>query len=141
MASANQSAPQWFDDNVHVHDIALKSYLRQSFPAARHEIDDIVQESYLRVWRAHEAQPLTTAKAFLFKVARNVTLDFLRRRRVSPVEASGDSCVELVMEEKLGVVETVTREERVRALVNALADLSPRAREVVVLRNFRGLSQ
>src|SRR5687767_3921161 len=56
---------QWFADEVHVHESQLKSFLRGSFPAVR-DVDDVVQESYLRIWKARAAQPIDSARAFLF---------------------------------------------------------------------------
>ncbi len=126
---------------MHVHDSALKSYLRQSFPDARHEVDDVVQESYLRIWKARAGQPLESAKAFLFKVARHVALDFLRRRHVSPLDSVGDFGALSVIEERPGVAESVSMDEKVRLLVQGLVTLPPRGREVMMLRKFKGLSQ
>lgn len=54
---------------MHAHDEQLKSYLRLAFPTVR-DVDDIVQESYLRTWRRQSSQPIRAAKAFLFTVAR-----------------------------------------------------------------------
>ena len=55
-----------------MHDDHLKAYLRTSFPTVR-DVDDIVQESYLRIWRRQSIQPVRTAKAFLFTIARRQT--------------------------------------------------------------------
>lgn len=128
-------------DHVQVHDSALKSYLRQSFPDARHEVDDVVQESYLRIWKARAGQPLESAKAFLFKVARHVALDLLRRNHASPIESVGDLDALSVIEGRPGVAESVSMDEKVRLLVQGLATLPPRGREVMMLRKFKGFSQ
>ena len=139
--ASEPGAARWFVDHVHVHDSALKSYLRQSFPDARHEVDDVVQESYLRIWKARAGQPLESAKAFLFKVARHVALDLLRRSHVSPIESVGDLGALSVIEARPGVAESVSMDEKVRLLVQGLATLPPRGREVMMLRKFKGLSQ
>jgi RNA polymerase sigma-70 factor (ECF subfamily) len=76
---------RWFADEVHRHELALKAYLRGSFPSVR-DIDDVVQESYLRVWRARLAHPIHSTKSFLFQVARHLALDLVRRDRVSPID-------------------------------------------------------
>jgi RNA polymerase sigma factor (sigma-70 family) len=47
----------WFAEEVHTHDSQLKSYLRSSFPALR-DVDDVVQESYLRIWRRQLVRPI-----------------------------------------------------------------------------------
>lgn len=137
----DQRSAGWFSEQIQVHDAALKFYLHQSFPTARAEVDDVVQESYLRVWKACAHQPLLSARAFLFKVARHVALDFVRRHRASPVRVVGDVSALPVLDEKRGVVETVSVDEKVRLLVEGLATLPVRGREVVMLRKFKGLSQ
>jgi len=42
--AAEPDSASWFTNHIHVHDSALKSYLRRSFPDARSEVDDVVQE-------------------------------------------------------------------------------------------------
>jgi DNA-directed RNA polymerase specialized sigma24 family protein len=81
-----------------VHDDHLKTYLRTSFPTVR-DVDDIVQESYLRIWRRQSVQPVRTAKAFLFTIARRLTIDWLRREKSSVVEAVDDLEAVAVSEE------------------------------------------
>lgn len=132
---------RWFTNEIHVHGPALRSYLQRAFPLVRDEVDDVVQESYLRIWKARAGQPLASAKAFLFKVARHVTLDFLRHQQKSPVEAVEDLSVLPVVEERRGVAEAASMEEKIRLLAAGLAALSPRGREIVVLHRFQGLSQ
>jgi RNA polymerase sigma-70 factor (ECF subfamily) len=81
-----------------VHDDHLKTYLRTSFPTVR-DVDDIVQESYLRIWRRQSVQPVRTAKAFLFTIARRLTIDWLRREKSSVVEVVDDLEAVAVSEE------------------------------------------
>ncbi len=140
-STADPDAARWFEDHVHVHHSALKSYLHQSFPNARHEVDDVVQESYLRILKARAGQPLASAKAFLFRVARNIMLDFLRRSHVSPIKLVGDLGLLYVLGDRPGVAESVNMDEKVRLLVQCVATLPPRCRKVMMLRKFKSLSQ
>ena len=59
----------------------LRSWMRSLFPTLP-DMDDLVQESYLRLLRAKEAGRVRYAKAFLFTTARHIALDFFRRRQV-----------------------------------------------------------
>lgn len=43
--------------------------------------EDIVSDTFVRVWGARERVELSTARAYLFAIARNVFLQGLRRRR------------------------------------------------------------
>ena len=135
-----ENATRWFAEEVHPHDAQLKAYLRSSFPAVR-DVEDVVQESYLRIWRSRAAQPIHSAKAFLFKVARHVALNLVERQRASPVIVVGDFAALPVLDDRPGVVETVGRNEKLRLLVEALAKLPHRCREITVLRKLKGVPQ
>lgn len=124
---------------MHPHDRQLKAYLRGAFPAVR-DVDDVVQESYLRVWKARAAQPIESAKGFLFRVARNVALDFLRRNKSSPVQALGDFEAMAAVDELSDVSGVVDTNEKIRLLAEALDDLPARCREIVILCKLQGQS-
>ena len=72
------TAARWFAEEVHPHESHLRSYLRGRIPADR-DVDDVVQDSYLRVWRARAARPIHSATAFHFTIARHLALDALQR--------------------------------------------------------------
>jgi RNA polymerase sigma factor (sigma-70 family) len=136
-ASPSLEQSRWFTDEVHPHDAQLKAYLRGAFPTVR-DVDDVVQESYLRIWKARAAQPIQSAKAFLFRVARNVCLDLLKRSRRSPLEPLGDLCDVAVLDEAPLATTGTGTEEKLQVLTDALAVLPPRCREIFMLCKFQG---
>jgi RNA polymerase sigma-70 factor (ECF subfamily) len=140
MPSPSTEQSRWFSDEVHPHEPSLKAYLRSSFPTVR-DVDDVVQESYLRIWKARAGQPIQSAKAFLFRIARNLALDLVRRDRISPVIAVGDSAVEFVADSRPDAAETASAGEKIRLLAEAVATLPDRCREIVILRKLDGLPQ
>ena len=131
---------RWFIDEVHAHDSSLRAYLRGSFPLVR-DVDDVVQESYVRVWKARPAEPIRSARAFLFRVARHLALDWLRRDRVSPIDGVTDLADLRVVDERTGVAEAACVQEETALLLAAIDALPPRCREIVILRKLRGLPQ
>lgn len=136
--SAEQT--RWFVEEIHAHDSSLKSYLRGSFPSVR-DVDDIVQESYVRIWTYRATEPVRSAKAFLFKVAQRIALDVLRRQRRSPVSSVGNlECLD-VFDEKPAVHDALGQGEKVRLLIEAIDALPSRCREVVILRKLKLLPQ
>jgi RNA polymerase sigma-70 factor (ECF subfamily) len=143
LAALSQPNPEqlrWFAENVQPHDAPLKAYLRNSFPTVR-DVDDVVQESYLRVWKARATQPIASARGFLFKVARNIALNFVARQRISPLTDVGDLTALPVVDEGRDVAEIAARNETRRLLVEALAALPPRCREITILRKFKSVPQ
>lgn len=132
--------PRWFLREVHAHDAQLKSWLRGSFPAVR-DVDDVVQESYLRIWKAHAARPISSAKAFLFKVARRIALDVLRSRRRSPIDAVSDLSAIGVLETEPDPAASAGLQEKIDLLADAIASLPEKRREIVILRKLQRLPQ
>ena len=135
------SAPsdRWFADEVHPHASALRTYLRGAFPGVR-DVDDVVQESFLRIWTARARQPIRFAKSFLFQVARRVAIDALRRERSSPVDRSGGDAAEDVADERACGVATVCARDDVALLIRAFDALPGRCRTVLMMRKLDGLS-
>jgi RNA polymerase sigma-70 factor (ECF subfamily) len=134
------SLSRWFTEEVHSHDRPLKAYLRSAFPAVR-DVDDVVQETYLRIWRARAAQPIQSAKAFLFRVARHVALDLLRHRRHAPLDPLGDLGALRVLDERPNAADTVGTREKLDLLADAVVALPARCREIIMLHKIDGLPQ
>jgi hypothetical protein len=59
---------QWFAAHVQPHEPVLRAWLRSRFKSET-DLDDVVQETYLRLLRARERGEVTSPKAFLFAVA------------------------------------------------------------------------
>jgi RNA polymerase sigma-70 factor (ECF subfamily) len=142
--SRSESSPvaeqtRWFAEEIHAHDGQLKAYLRGSFPAVR-DVEDIVQESYLRVWRAKATQPIKSAKAFLYTVAKRIAVDWLRREKTSSIDRVEDLAALSVFDDGKSAVEAIHRAEIVELMIEAVASLPPRCREVVILRKFKLLT-
>lgn len=134
------SLAKWFADEVQRHEASLRGYLRGSFPAVR-DVDDVVQESYLRIWRARLAAPVASSKALLFTVARRVALDLVRRSRRSPINPLVDAADLHVLEERPAAADLLAEREKIDLLGAAIAALPPRCREIIILHKLHGLPQ
>jgi RNA polymerase sigma-70 factor (ECF subfamily) len=106
-----------------------------------HEVEDVVQESYLRIWKARAAHPISSARGFLFEVARRLAIDFTRQQARSPIDALSHLPESLVIEDGPSVREAVSTREEVALLARALDMLPARCREVMILRQIEGCSQ
>ena len=131
---------RWFEHEVQAHDAQLKSYLRGSFPTVR-DVDDVVQESYLRVWKARAAHPIASAKAFLFTVARRLALDLVRSQRRSPIVAVTDLSRLFVLDDARDAGAAAATAEEIELLVEAVDALPARCREIFILRKLQGVPQ
>ena len=140
MPPQNTDQARWFADEVHAHDGQLRAYLRGTYPTVR-DIDDVVQESYLRTWKAKLAHPIASAKSFLFQVARNLAIDVVRRKQSAPTESLVDLTALSVLEDQADVVTALSRQEKIDLLIAAMATLPDRTREIVFVRKFQSRPQ
>ena len=134
------SLSRWFAQEVQPHEGALRSYLRNVFPAFP-DIDDLVQESYARLIRAHEKGRVSYAKAFLFTTARNAALDWFRRRNVVAIDGVPNLAEMPVIEDRPDAAEAVSRQQELSLLADAVRALPERCRQVLTLRLLYGRSQ
>jgi len=130
----------WFSAEVQPHDASLKAYLRSAFPGVR-DVDDVAQESYLQLWRTRAREPIRSARALLFKVARQLAIDLVRRERVAPVTPVADLAQLAVADSARGVADAIEAEEKFRLVAEAVLALPPRCRDAVVLYRLKNLSR
>lgn len=131
---------RWFEREVHAHEQALKSYLRGVFPRVR-DVEDVVQESYLRIWRARLARPIASAKSFLFQIARHLVIDGARRNAVAKTDFLGDLAQLDVLVDAPDAGAALSYAEKVDLLGDALAGLPSRCRQIMILRKFNAVPQ
>ena len=132
---------RWFANEVRSHDASLRSYLHGAFPSMRTEVEDVIQESYLRTWKARATQPILSARAFLFRVARNLALDTVRHNQASPIDRVSHLEGLSVIEDKPDAAEAASRQDRIGLLAEAIARLPDRCREVFILHKIKQLSR
>lgn len=130
---------RWFAEEVQPHESVLRSWLRGLFPTLP-DIDDLVQESYVRLIRAKEAGKVGHAKAYLFTTARNAALDFFRRRKIVSIEAVGDLADSTVLDDRPSAADTVSKQQELDLLAEAVRGLPERCRQTLTLRLLYGLS-
>lgn len=131
----------WVGRHILPHERQLRAWLRAAFPAI--DIDDVVQESYCRIATLTRTEHIDDPRRYLFRTARNVVLEQIRRERVVSIEAaSGLAELEQAPEEDGGSPERIVAGrralERVERLIEALPD---RARQVFRLRKIDGVPQ
>jgi len=139
-----QDRERWFREQVQPHEPGLRRYLNAHFRSLSDALDDLVQETYLRILHAYERGPISSPRGLLFTIARNVARDLLRRRGASThhfAVAESDALRVLPDDGALAPSESASRVQEYGLLVAAIAELPPRCREVLVLRKFEHLSQ
>ncbi len=131
---------RWFAEQVQPHEPLLRAWLRGRVPS-RDDVDDIVQEAYVRVLRARGRGELRSPKAFLFTTARNLAIDRLRLSRTARTEPLVENEALAVLDEGAGIPESLARNQELALLTEAIQSLPDRCRQVFTLRKVYGLSQ
>ena len=111
--------------------------MRRGIP--RDELEDLVQEAFLRVYASRTSRPLRRPKSFLFATAKNLLIDRQRRRfvrgtQLPVVDPHRAASPEIDPEERASL------SERTELLWLAIGQLPPRCRTAFVLRKFHHLS-
>jgi len=103
--------------------------------------EDLAHEAYHRAKAAIGEHEVDSLSAFLYRTARNLALDHMRRRRVENrifvVDAEAEM-VEGVAEPAPSPEAVVASRQSLAAVEAALAGLSPRQREVLVMARLHG---
>ena len=136
---ANEQQRLWFANEVLPHEPALRSWLRARFPSLP-DSDDVIQETYVRLFRSRSCERITNAKSYLFSTARNLSVDLLRRRQVAPTVSITDSERSAVVEEGTSVADTVSSAQEVEILLSAIDALPDRCRTIMMMQKLQGLS-
>jgi RNA polymerase sigma factor (sigma-70 family) len=137
--SQQSESAKWFAQEVQPHEPALRAVLHKSFTGA--DVDDLVQESLVRTWRAKTKGPIESGRNFLFAVARNAVRDLIRRRSANKTIPVTENAPMDVLEDKPGVADIVSHQQDLELLAEAVRALPDRCREVFLLRKIQGLSQ
>lgn len=106
--------------------------------------DEILQDTFWQVWQKAETFQHGHAAAWLYRIARNKSLDWLRRQKTRPqIALSLDepgNFVTTVAAPTL-VEHTVAQSWQQEHIHQALANLPPEQRQCLELAFFEGLSQ
>ncbi|MBD5781617.1 RNA polymerase sigma factor [Pelagicoccus sp. NFK12] len=140
MTDDSSEQQRWFREQLEPHESKLRAWLRSRFPSEL-DVDDIIQESYLKVLRAKEGVVMENPKAFWFATARNLALDHVRHPRLARTEHMDREEYLEFEDNSLSVPETVSRNQELEILTRAVQSLPKRCRQVVTLAKIYGLSQ
>lgn len=131
----------WLGQYILPHEARLRAWLRAAFFTV--DIDDVVQESYCRLAALQNVDHIDNPRQYLFRTARNVVLEQIRRNRVVSIETvSGLAEHERIMPEDMMSPERILADRRMLARVDQIISALPaRSRSIFRLRKIEGLSQ
>jgi len=140
MADSNESLDTWFKREIVAHEGALERYLLRAWPNP-HDVLDLRQDIYVRVYEAAAKARPYAPKSFLFTTARHLLADRLRRKRIVSIDAVGDPDALNVLVEDLSPEHRTAAHQELRRLAEALDALPPQCRNAVWLRRVDEIPQ
>lgn len=123
-----------------LHNRFIKRFLSR-FLSNAEDIEDVTQETFLRAYAAVEQrqQALPQPKAFLFRIAKNLAINELRRKSRQMTDYL-EECNELGEAESHSAEAEVEGMQSLALYCEAVAGLSDKCRKVYLLRKVHGLS-
>jgi RNA polymerase sigma-70 factor (ECF subfamily) len=112
-----------------------------------HEVEDIVQETYMRVFQAARRQPIRSPQAFMLRTARNIALDrlaladALNHMAAPPSTEEQDDYFLAELRDEQTPEAVLESEQEFVAFCQATRALPRQCRRAFVLRKVYGLSQ
>ena len=130
----------WFVREVLPLEAMLIQFLHHNW-RNRSDVEDMLQDIYVRVCEAAQKQIPVPTKPFVFTIARNLLIDRLRREQIVPIEVVADLESLGVAKDEPGPDRSLIAREELRRLQVALDHLPPRCREAILLKQVDGLSR
>ena len=132
---------RWFALEVLPHEADVRNWLvRRIRGIPRCEIDEVMQETYARLWTA-DSDRIVNARAYFFVTARHIVGQMLRRARVVSIETMADIDELNIADQENEPERRVSGREEVERMRLLLSYLPPKCRQAFELRKFEGLSQ
>ncbi len=121
------------------HQSALRRYISR-FVRRRHDIEDVVQEAFLRAYKTEKRRNIEQPKSFLFKIAHNVAVTELTRKSTQIMDYIADFEDLVVIDTEANAEEEVIAKQTIGIHCEAVAQLPEQCRRVYLMRKVHGMS-
>jgi RNA polymerase sigma factor (sigma-70 family) len=130
----------WVGACVLPHEAGLRRWLSRA--VTRHdEVDDVVQEVYCRLLNLPRTDHITDAKAYLYRCARNVIMEQLRRNQIVSMTTVQNLDDLGLVDERPSPEQIFSARAELDWVLRLIGALPERCRRVFELRKVQGLSQ
>jgi len=120
------------------HVEALRRFISRF--VGKHDVEDVVQEAFLRAYNAESGKPIEQPKSYLFRIAKHVALNQLRQRSRKPTDYLEDFESPDVLVNEWTLEDEIMAQQKLGFHCAAVAALPPKCRKVYLLRKVYGMS-
>ncbi len=134
-------------DDAHVQNVYLSIRRLLARSVSRlvppHDVEDIVQETYVRVCQVKKPEAINCPRSFLLKTARNLALDHIKRaeNRLVKVLSSDDAVLAEIGGGRDETFHSAASDQEFALFCEAVRQLPVHCRRVFVLKKVYGYSQ
>lgn len=140
MSDRLQTRVHWIEQNLLPHEPEIRLWLRRK-RVRNADIDDIIQEMYARIGSLDGVEQIRCAKSYAIQVAHSIFVNLTRRPQFITITKDGDLNELHVPSSDASPEDEIAIKDEIQEVIDALAALPPRTREVLLLRRVEGLSQ
>ena len=102
----------------------------------REEAQDLVQESFLRLWKMRDRVEMGTVKSLVYKICLNLTASSLRRKKILRFLSLDNAGKEPVAKE----FHNPEKKEEIQFLRKMINELPSKMKKTILLTEFSGMS-
>jgi RNA polymerase sigma factor (sigma-70 family) len=124
---------EWFLNQIFRHRAALHRYLMK-FTSGAEDIEDLVQETYVRLYALADYRAVESPKALLFRIAHNLAVERARSKKTQATDSMADLEQLGVFSTEVPADEQLDSRRRFETFCAAVDRLPPLCRRVFVLR-------
>jgi RNA polymerase sigma factor (sigma-70 family) len=124
---------EWFLNQIFRHRAALHRYLIK-FTYGAEDIEDLVQETYVRLYALADYRAVESPKALLFRIAHNLAVERARSKKTQATDSMADLEQLGVFSTEVPADEQLDSRRRFETFCAAVDRLPPLCRRVFVLR-------
>jgi RNA polymerase sigma-70 factor (ECF subfamily) len=131
---------QWLVRHIVPYESRARSWLyRHVRTLCVADADDIIQESYARIWML-DLESITHPRAYFLTIIRNLVAEHARRAKIVPMERMGEIEALNIISEEPGPERHASARGELEQLHKILDTLPPQCRRAFELRKFDGLT-
>ena len=142
MAVPGKTQKKYFFSSIYDAFISNESALRRYISRMVYrpeDIDDMVQETFLRAYNATSTREIEHPKAYLFRVAKSVAARELRKKANQVTDFMAEASAEAVGIDS-SPEQQVEADQKIRLYCDAIADLPPQCRRIFLMRKYQAMS-
>ena len=121
------------------HETFLKRFISRFLPRTQ-DIEDVVQDTYLKAFTAEKKQQIHQPKAFLFRVARNAALTEMNKKSRQLMQFVEDYDELGIISDEASVEEQVLSHEKLGLFCQSALEMPTKCRRVFLMAKVYGMS-